>query len=354
TPGFQHIQIKKLHPTFGAEVSGVDFSKEIPSEIFDEILEALIKYAVCVYRDTGLDDRRHVEFSTRFGELDDIKPYLTKEGIQAESFDMNTSSCLTQEMLTTKEKSWHQMIQDHSTAKYFPCHVSRCQMSKLPQRAILLFHVDSSFNPRRASYSLLRGVILPPPETGGNIDFADTRTAYDELPKSTKEKLLKEDYVVAHSFHHSRKIAAPEFFKDLDPRSIKMSKHKLLQVHEPSGRMNLYIASHAHHIEGLPKEQSDSLLRELMVHCTQGKYTFSVQWRQPGDLIIWDNTCCLHRSGAIEGGYVRDMRRTTVHDGSSMAWGMNREGERKQGFTVGRMGMMPERESWVEKDKVVV
>ncbi|CAG8961598.1 hypothetical protein HYFRA_00006133 [Hymenoscyphus fraxineus] len=268
-PGFQHIRIKKLHPTFGAEVSGVDFSKEIPSEVFDEILEALIKYAVCVYRDTGLDDRRHVEFSTRFGELDDIKPYLTIE-------------------------------------------------------------------------------------TGGNTDFADTRTAYDELPKYTKEKLLKEDYVVAHSLHHSRKIAVPEFFKDLDPRSIKMSKHKLLQVHEPSGRMNLYIASHAHHIEGLPEEQSDSLLGELMVHCTQGKYTFSVQWRQAGDLIIWDNTCCMHRSGTFEGGYVRDMRRTTVHDGSSMAWGMNREGERKQRFTVDRMGMMPERDSWDERDKVVV
>lgn len=32
---------------------------------------------MCVFRNTGLDDTRHVEFSKRFGELDDIKPYLT-------------------------------------------------------------------------------------------------------------------------------------------------------------------------------------------------------------------------------------------------------------------------------------
>ena len=37
----------------------------------------LPEYGVLVFRDTGLDDTRHVEFSKRFGELDDIKPYLT-------------------------------------------------------------------------------------------------------------------------------------------------------------------------------------------------------------------------------------------------------------------------------------
>lgn len=30
-----------------------------------------------VFRSTGLDDTHHVEFSKRFGELDDIRPYLT-------------------------------------------------------------------------------------------------------------------------------------------------------------------------------------------------------------------------------------------------------------------------------------
>jgi hypothetical protein len=31
---------------------------------------------VLVFRSTSLNDKRHVEFAKRFGELDDIKPYL--------------------------------------------------------------------------------------------------------------------------------------------------------------------------------------------------------------------------------------------------------------------------------------
>ena len=72
----------------------------------------------------------------------------------------------------------------------------------------------------------------------------------------------------------------------------------------------------------------------------------SVEWHQPGDLVIWDNTCVMyvdttppvrcrqelmlrHRAcpGAFEGKYRRDMRRTTVHDDSSTAWGLNIVGD---------------------------
>lgn len=44
--------------------------------------------------------------------------------------------------------------------------------------------------------------------------------------------------------------------------------------------------------------------------------------------VVWDNTCVLHRSvqGTYEGKYLRDLRRTTVHDMSSQAWGLNEVG----------------------------
>lgn len=151
-----------------------------------------------------------------------------------------------------------------------------------------LFHVDSSFNPRRASYSILKATELPPPETGGDTDFADTRTAFDELPEDLKQQLLDKDYIGAHSLHHSRKVAAPEFFMDVDPNQFKMHRHRLTQKHEPSGRMNLYIAAHAHHIEDMPSEESDALLKKLMDHATQPKYCVSVPWKNPGDMVIWD------------------------------------------------------------------
>lgn len=40
---FNTLQITELHPTFGAEVEGVDFSKPIPDDVFAEILAASAK-----------------------------------------------------------------------------------------------------------------------------------------------------------------------------------------------------------------------------------------------------------------------------------------------------------------------
>jgi hypothetical protein len=46
-------------------------------ELYKDFFLTILQYGVLVFRDTGLDDTRHVEFSKRFGDLDDIKPYLT-------------------------------------------------------------------------------------------------------------------------------------------------------------------------------------------------------------------------------------------------------------------------------------
>jgi alpha-ketoglutarate-dependent 2,4-dichlorophenoxyacetate dioxygenase len=37
---FKYIQVLPIHPTFGAEVSGIDFSKPIPDGQFNELLVA--------------------------------------------------------------------------------------------------------------------------------------------------------------------------------------------------------------------------------------------------------------------------------------------------------------------------
>jgi alpha-ketoglutarate-dependent 2,4-dichlorophenoxyacetate dioxygenase len=40
---FKTIKIKKLHPTFAAEIEGVDFSKPLEDDVFREILAASAK-----------------------------------------------------------------------------------------------------------------------------------------------------------------------------------------------------------------------------------------------------------------------------------------------------------------------
>jgi len=120
----------------------------------------------------------------------------------------------------------------------------------------------------------------------------------------------------------------PEYFKETDPSKLPLSKHKLAQVHESSGRKNLYIASYCYSIEGMDMEAGTALLNELRAHISKPKYRLTVDWNEPGDMLIWDNTSVMHRAtgGSYEGKSRRDMRRTTVKDMSSTRFGLNGDG----------------------------
>ncbi len=277
------------------------------------------------FRGAALDDARHVAFAAKFGELDDIKPYIALG--RKNRFDYD-------ELFDVSNLNDDGSIAQTGTRRYW-----------LGQ-GNSLFHVDSSFNPRRAGFSLLRAHQLPPLGNGGDTQFADARTAFDELDEGMKKKLIEEDYVAAHSLWHSRKTAAPDFeeFKSIDPQKFPFGRHKLIQKHEGSGRMNLYIASHVHHLEKqdprtgkldeVDNEVSQPIIRELLKHTTRPENVLSVEWKEDGDLVVWDNTCVMHRvdGGAYEGKYVRDMRRCTVHDGSGTAWGFNEKNAPRMGL----------------------
>ncbi|RFU30137.1 hypothetical protein B7463_g6214, partial [Scytalidium lignicola] len=308
---FQHIKVKELHSTFGAEISGVDFASHVSEKVFAEILKAVNIYGVVVFRKTGLNDDGHVALGRRFGELDDVKPYIAAGRKNRLKHD---------ELFDVSNLEIDGSLLKPDSARAFSC------------KGNSFFHSDSSFNPRRAGYSLLLAHELPPPETGGNTEFADTRTAFDDLPSNLKDDLLSKDYIAQHSQWHSRKLAAPDFYAQTEPLDYFMSRHRLVQKHEASGRMNLYIASHIHHLEGL--ERDNTLLAKLYEHAKQPKYVLTISWDSPGDLVIWDNTCTMHRSAGGTFAYThrRDMRRVTVHDGSSLAWGFNDPTAERQGM----------------------
>lgn len=197
-----------------------------------------------------------------------------------------------------------------------------------------LFHTDSSFNPRRAGLSLLLAHELPPAGTGGNTEFADMRAAYRDLDDDFKALLHERDFVARHSLLHSKKLAAPDFYQGSEPTEYFMSRHKLLQTHERSGRGTIYLAKHIHSLEGVPAEESQAILDRLFAHATQSKYVVNVEWQNVGDMIVWDNTCTMHRAtgGEFVTKYRRDMRRTTVHDDSGLAWGLNEKSDERMGL----------------------
>jgi alpha-ketoglutarate-dependent 2,4-dichlorophenoxyacetate dioxygenase len=94
--------------------------------------------------------------------------------------------------------------------------------------------------------------------------------------------------------------------------------HPLVRVHPGSGRAGLYLASHAEAIVGMPQAKGRRLLDELTAFATRPAFVHAHVW-QPGDLVMWDNGCTMHRAMPFdEAKYVRELRRTTVSEEASV------------------------------------
>ena len=63
------MQVSALTPGFGAEITGADLSDASPA-LAATCFDLFDKHAVCVFRDSGLDDAHHVAFSRLFGDLE--------------------------------------------------------------------------------------------------------------------------------------------------------------------------------------------------------------------------------------------------------------------------------------------
>jgi alpha-ketoglutarate-dependent 2,4-dichlorophenoxyacetate dioxygenase len=173
-----------------------------------------------------------------------------------------------------------------------------------------LWHTDSSFRQKSATWSMLHARVIPP--SGGNTEFADTRAAYDALPDAMKARL--EGLVAEHSIWHSRAKHGGYVPTEEERKLRPPARHHLVRRHSGSGRNCLYVASHAAHIIGMPLAEGEALLAELIEFKTQPRFVYIHTWRL-GDLVIWDNRSTMHRATPFEAtGHVRDMRRATIID----------------------------------------
>lgn len=171
-----------------------------------------------------------------------------------------------------------------------------------------LWHIDGTHDNVPPFASLLTGITLS--ETGGHTEFANSYLAYETLPQEMKERI--DHLKVVHSVEVSMTRAdVPPTQANLDFwRSLPDKTHNLVWTHK-SGRKSLVIGCHASHIEGMPKEEGEKLLQELLDWTTQPKFVYRHEWT-PGDLLIWDNTGVLHRVEPYPLDCGRMMHRTTL------------------------------------------
>src|SRR5690606_25105512 len=116
-----------------------------------------------------------------------------------------------------------------------------------------------------------------------------------------------------HDFWMSRTRRGFSDVSDAMRQRMPPARHPIVR-RAADGRPALYIGGHASHIVGMPVEEGRALLAELLRHATEPHYVYSHPWR-PGDLVIWDNRCTLHRAAPFDDlRYRRDLRRTTVNE----------------------------------------
>ena len=283
------VEIRPLHEQFGAEVVGVDATREMTPDEFAPIMKAFETYSVLLFRGPVMTDKQQIALSEHFG-------------IVQVAFKANQ---------TGGSMFSRQSNINFETNEIFPSEHHRMTFLK----ANMLWHTDSSYMNCASLCSILASREVPP--SGGNTEVVSTRAAYEKLPQALKGRI--EDLMVIHSLSYARDKMDVSILTDEQRDAAPPVKHPLVQVNPANGKKSMLIGAHAAFIDGWTEEDSRELLDELVEHSTRLEDIYSHVW-QNGDAIVWDNRCILHRATPFESNkYRRHLERTTITDRSWIA-----------------------------------
>ncbi|MHA6783051.1 TauD/TfdA dioxygenase family protein [Pseudonocardia saturnea] len=165
-----------------------------------------------------------------------------------------------------------------------------------PPRSV--FHVDTSYVRRPPAYTALRAVDIP--ERGGETLFTNQYRAYDTLPDDVRATL--DGRTITHRV------------SGVDPGEghETEAEHPVFRRHPVSERTSLFLSTPERcvAVSGMDATRSTEMIEYLYRHSTADANTHRHTW-SPGDVVMWDNGCVLHR--ADHDGVVGDR---TMHRGT--------------------------------------
>ena len=149
------------------------------------------------------------------------------------------------------------------------------------------FHVDTSYVTRPPAYTALRAVEIP--ASGGETLFTNQFRAYDTLPADVRARL------------EGRSIRHVVTGLELGDEDETAAEHPVFRPHPITGRIALYISTpkRCAAISGLEAAEAEELIAFLFAHSTAEENIYRHAW-SPGDLVMWDNACVLHRGDHAE------------------------------------------------------
>ena len=273
------FDIGPLHTDFGARVLGVTLSGKMADNALDFIRQSIEQYSLLCFPDQDMSDEKQLAFTrllgtpeaehVRFGRTGEISYFGTVGNIQDDGTKADTAN-------------------------------SRYQSGNQ------LWHSDSSFRETPSFVSILHAYEVP--GEGGQTEFASMRTGYARLSDEMREQI--EPLHVVHDYVFSRSPIAP-----VNPNhaaSLPPVMHPMVRTNPVNSLKNYYIGSPARSIPGWSGIDSRQLLDTLLEHTTAPERILSLAFK-PGDTVIWDNRCILHRGTGYDADrWRRRLRQTRV------------------------------------------
>jgi taurine dioxygenase len=275
------LKITPLSSACGAEISGVDLTKDLPDETVEAIRKAWDEHLVLVFRGQTITQEQQKRFAARFGELGNRKQ--------------------APEELRTRTEGIHQI--DPKVLL-----VTNIKVDGKPIGAFgdgdMWFHIDSGYAARPYRYTFLYALELP--STGGNTLFSNMYKAYDAVPPALKARLAGKKALHIHEYKRTEHAdltdisRTPHFF------------HPVFVTHPNTGRKSLFVDRlMTARIEDVGPEESAEILEQLYEIGERPEFVYEHLW-QLGDFLMWDNRCTIHARTYFPKEEKRLLRRCTV------------------------------------------
>jgi taurine dioxygenase len=237
----------------GVEISGIDLRRAIDPGAAAELQRLLAEHQLILFRDQDITPADQIRLLGVFGNVLDE-------------------------------------VQDGKRYQY----VSGDETSVRPGR--LLFHSDNHFTQVPLEVLSLYGERIG--EAATPTLFVDNVEAYRRLPSELAARLDGLD-VVTKSYFHLGYSDRPARSVSPEPEGGPCARHPAVWRHPVTGAPFLYLTElHAHHLAGLPREESDALLGAAMDAIYVPDRFYEHRWRT-GDLLVWNNRTVQHARGEL-------------------------------------------------------
>ena len=277
-----------LHSDFGARVTGLDLGDGLSASAVSEIERAIDDFSFLWFPEQSVSDDMQLAFTKLLGEPEPSHVKLGQEGV-IEYF-------IT---IGNVQDDGSVFGNDHPKTRFLTGNN--------------MWHSDSSFREVPTYVSIMCAYEVP--GEGGMTQYVSQRAAYNRLTEKTQVDI--DPLIAIHDYVFSRSKVGDDAVTPSHANSLPPVRQKLVRKNPSTGERNFYVGSHAREIEGWGFAESRDLLDDLLARTTEREHIYEHIW-SPGDLVIWDNRCLLHRgSGYDADKYRRRMRQTRVQGAGS-------------------------------------